>query len=172
MPGSPRNTDAKSTNEALCEIFRIALQQRPPFQSDAFIQYWENKGVKVRKSIPTVEWGCWATESGDNQSIICIQVRRHKLETSLATVRSQPQLFGSSFSARVTPFQLMVGWKNRGTFVSLWNAARGTKESLMVSRAIHVLCLKHENPTFSGERLKVLAREGAKITLVTFKMWN
>ncbi|XP_055527531.1 uncharacterized protein K02A2.6-like [Wyeomyia smithii] len=54
-----QNTDAESTNAVLNQVFQpwgrpLVLQSDngPPFQSSAFISHWENKGIRVRKSIP------------------------------------------------------------------------------------------------------------------------
>lgn len=98
----------------------------------------------------------------------------------------------------VTPFELLVGWRYRGTFPCLWNwknkldsntvrendafsklvskefadSRRGAKESnIMVGDIVLTTVLQRSktDPTFSKERFTVLAREGAKIVLINGK---
>ncbi|XP_055614201.1 uncharacterized protein K02A2.6-like [Uranotaenia lowii] len=54
-----KQMDADHKNAALCDIFQrwglprvLQSDNGPPFQSNAFISFWEQKGVKVRKAIP------------------------------------------------------------------------------------------------------------------------
>lgn len=98
----------------------------------------------------------------------------------------------------VTPFELMVGWKYRGTFPSLWGPERSRgidqedlrerdAESKLISKkysdtANHaresnisigdsVLLAQSKkgkcDPTFTSERFKVVAKDGAKTVVVS-----
>lgn len=98
----------------------------------------------------------------------------------------------------ITPFELMVGWKYRGTFPSLWGPA-GSKdldrvdlrerdaEAKLTSKKYadkvnhardsnirigdSVLLSQHKkcksDPTFRSERFKVVARDGARVVIIS-----
>ncbi|XP_055522694.1 uncharacterized protein K02A2.6-like [Wyeomyia smithii] len=192
-----KNKDAESTNEALCEIFKmwgcpliIQSDNGPPFQSETYINYWENKGVRIRKSVPL-----WPQSNGaierQNQGIIKAVAASRLDGTNWRRALQQyvPNHNNLVPNSRfgVTPFELLTGWKFRGTFVSLWkptrldredvrekdaeaklitDATRGAKESIIQVGDTVLLEQPRKSemePTFSGERFKVLAREGAKL---------
>ncbi|XP_065085175.1 uncharacterized protein LOC135707300 [Ochlerotatus camptorhynchus] len=107
-------------------------------------------------------------------------------------------LMDSMKLAGVTPFELMVGWKYRGTFPSMWSgpcgseldrselrekdadtkqisknyadSSRGAKESnIKIGDTVLLAQNKRSktDPTFSSERFTVIAREGAKIVIMS-----
>ncbi|XP_062549736.1 uncharacterized protein LOC134214359 isoform X2 [Armigeres subalbatus] len=92
----------------------------------------------------------------------------------------------------ITPFELLVGWKYRGTFVSLWvppkqidrdavrdkdaeaklvskkyaDLHRGAKESnITIGDRVLLATKRHckTDPTFSKEKYTIIARDGAKL---------
>lgn len=203
-----KSHNASSTNSALCEVFHtwgcpIILQSDngPPFQSTEFIQFWQNKGVEVRKSIPL-----------SPQSNGCVERQNQGIIKALAASRLDGlnwRIALQSYVHRhntvvphsrlcVTPFEMMVGWRYRGTFPSLWSptcsgspdkseleerdaeaklasktyadSVRGAKVSDIQVGDIVLLAQSKKSktdPTFSLERYTVIAREGAKVVVMS-----
>lgn len=201
-----KNIDASSTNNALCEVFHIwgcpiILQSDngPPFQSAEFIQFWQNKGVEIRKSIPLSPQSNGSVER-QNQGIIkaLAASRIDGINWRLALRRyvHRHNTVVPHSRLGVTPFEMMVGWRYRGTFPSLWvpvetidrseleekdaeakmasksyaDAVRGAKPSNIQFGDIVLLAQSKKSktdPTFSAERYTVIAREGAKIVVMS-----
>lgn len=202
-----KHTDAESTNAALCEVFKtwgcpkiIQSDNGPPFQSSSFIEFWENKGVRVRKSIPLCPQTNGLVER-QNQGIIktVAASRIDGVNWRFALqhyVHNHNTLIPHS-RLRVTPFELMVGWKFRGTFPSLWSNSdsaldrtdirerdaeakltskrhadtkRGAKESdIMVGDKVLLLQQKRSkiDPNFSTEQFTVVIRDGPKVVILS-----
>ncbi|XP_055604568.1 uncharacterized protein K02A2.6-like [Uranotaenia lowii] len=126
-----RSKDTQSTNTALCEIFKtwglpriIQSDNGPPFQGSPFCDYWEDKGIKVRKSIPLSPQSNGAVER-QNQAMIkavaASKVEGLNWRTSLEKYVHNHNTLIPHARLKVTPFELMVGWKYRGTFPVLWS---------------------------------------------------
>ncbi|XP_065094175.1 uncharacterized protein K02A2.6-like [Ochlerotatus camptorhynchus] len=203
-----KGLDASSTNKALCEVFQIwgcptILQSDngPPFQSTEFIQFWIGKGVEVRKSIPLSPQSNGSVER-QNQGIIkaLAASRLDGINWRLALqnyVHRHNTLVPHS-RLGVTPFEMMVGWRYRGTFPCLWSptrsgdldrneleekdaeaklasktyadSVRGAKPSNIQVGDIVLLAQSKKSkvdPTFSAERYTVIAREGAKVVVMS-----
>lgn len=129
-----KNIDADATNDALNRVFEIwgyplAIQSDngPPFQSDKFIKTWENKGVKVYKSIPLSAQSNGAVErqnSGIKKALAAAKLDKVNWRTALENYVHTHNKIRPLSRLGVTPFELLVGWKFRGTFPSLWENIR------------------------------------------------
>ncbi|XP_062707061.1 uncharacterized protein K02A2.6-like [Aedes albopictus] len=203
-----KGLDADSTNQALCEVFQmwgcplvIQSDNGPPFQSTAFNQFWREKGIEVRKAIPLSPQSNGSVER-QNQSIIkalaASKLDHRNWRLALREYVHRHNTIVPHSRLGVTPFEMMVGWKYRGTFPSLWfndkkshldheelvekdaeaklvskkcaDFSRGAKESDIGVGDIVLLAQQKKSktdPTFMSERFTVIAREGAKVVVMS-----
>ncbi|XP_055523012.1 uncharacterized protein K02A2.6-like [Wyeomyia smithii] len=142
-----RQTDAVSTNAILCDIFKlwgcpriIQSDNGPPFQSASFSEFWEDKGVRVRKSIPFSPQSNGAVER-QNQGII-----KALAASKIDGVNWRMALQQVEISRNVSqPLDIRVG-----DSVLLYTNPK-TKT----------------DPMFSAERFTVVARHGAKVVVMS-----
>lgn len=127
--------NADATNAALQDVFKrwglpliIQSDNGPPFQSSSFCDYWQEKGVRVRKSIPLSPQSNGMVER-QNQSIIktlsAAKIDGKNWRKALDVFVHNHNTLIPHSRLNVTPFELLVGWKFRGTFPCLWNEANG-----------------------------------------------
>ncbi|XP_062714940.1 uncharacterized protein K02A2.6-like [Aedes albopictus] len=125
-----RHIDADSTIDALNKIFAVwgyplVLQSDngPPFQSDRFVETWENRGVKIRKSIPLSPQSNGAVErqnEGIKKALAASRLDNTNWKIALNNYVHMHNKIRPLTRLGVTPFELLVGWKHRGTFPALW----------------------------------------------------
>lgn len=202
-----KQTDAESTNAALREVFQqwgcpltIQSDNGPPFQSACFTRYWESIGVKVRKSIPLSPQTNGAVERqnpGITKALAASKLEGTNWRRALELYVHHRNTLVPHSRLGITPFELMVGWRYRGTFTSLWHPdkpeldrldvrerddltklkskrdadeSRGAKESTIKVGDWVLLAQQRRNKTdatFSGERFRVLAKDGAKLVVLS-----
>lgn len=126
-----KRMDAEATNEALLRIFEVwgyplAIQSDngPPFQSDKFIKTWEERGVSVRKSLPLSAQSNGAVErqnKGIKDALAASKLDKTNWRTALNKYLHMHNKVRPLSRLGVTPFEMLVGWKCRGTFPCLWS---------------------------------------------------
>lgn len=197
--------DAKSTIEALNKVFAtwgypliMQSDNGPPFQSGVFVKTWENRGVKVRKSIPYSPQGNGAVErqnEGIKKALAASRLDNTNWKTALDTYVHVHNKVRPLSRLGVTPFELLVGWKFRGTFPCLWSSMsseidledirekdavskleskkyadykrRAAPSDVAVGDRVVLMQQKHRktDPTFGTEKFTVVARDGAKLVV-------
>ncbi|XP_062542323.1 uncharacterized protein K02A2.6-like [Armigeres subalbatus] len=125
-----KHIDGDTTNSALLKIFEVwgyplAIQSDngPPFQSDNFVKTWENRGIKIRKSIPLSAQSNGAVERqnvGIKHALAAAKLDKVNWRNALEKYVHTHNKVRPLSRLGVTPFELLVGWKFRGTFPCLW----------------------------------------------------
>ncbi|XP_058816484.1 uncharacterized protein LOC131679758 [Topomyia yanbarensis] len=173
----------------------------PPFQSAAFIEFWKDKGIDIRKAIPLSPQSNGAIErqnQGITKALAASRLDGRNWRHALQEYVHRHNTLVPHSRLSVTPFELMVGWKHRGTFPSLWgspsnkkldrdeirerdteskfssktyaDSVRGAKESdIKIGDVVLLACPKRTktDATYSSERFRVVAREGAKVVVIS-----
>ncbi|XP_062554589.1 uncharacterized protein K02A2.6-like [Armigeres subalbatus] len=127
-----KQIDADSTNAALSRIFEvwgypiaIHSDNGPPFQGEKFIKTWENRGVKIRKAIPLSAQSNGAVErqnKGLKDTLAAAKIDKVNWKMALEQYLHMHNKVRPLSRLGVTPFELLVGWRFRGTFPFLWEA--------------------------------------------------
>lgn len=126
-----KSTDADSTNAALCRIFEvwgyplaIHSDNGPPFQGEKFVKTWEDRGVKIRKAIPLSAQSNGAVErqnKGLKDALTAAKIDNINWKSALEQYLHMHNKVRPLSRLGVTPFELLVGWRFRGTFPFLWD---------------------------------------------------
>lgn len=132
-----KSTNCAATNTALCKAFTIwglpliiQTDNGPPFQSQDFTDFWEDKGVRVRKSIPLSaqsNGGVERQNQGIIKSVSAAKTEQRSWREALQEYVHVHNTRKEHSRLGVTPFELLVGWKYRGTFPTLWEAKSSEK---------------------------------------------
>ncbi|XP_062713758.1 uncharacterized protein K02A2.6-like [Aedes albopictus] len=127
-----RAINAESTIDALNKIFvvwgyplTIQSDNGPPFQSDLFVKTWQNRGIAIQKSIPMSPQSNGAIErqnQGIKKALAASKLDNCNWRIALERYVHNHNKVRPLSRLGVTPFELLVGWKYRGTFPCLWEA--------------------------------------------------
>lgn len=163
-----------------------------------FVDFWESKGVRVRKSLPLSAQSNGAIErqyQGVIKAMAAAKAEGKHWKTAMDEYIHTHNTRKHHSRLGITPFELLVGWRYRGTFPCLWESKqpldrlavreddafaklvsktyadkhRGAKDSnIMVGDRVVIAIVQKTktDPTFSNESYTVLARDGAKVVLV------
>lgn len=128
--------DADRTNGALNKVFLvwgyplvIQSDNGPPFQSEKFISNWENRGVKITKSIPLSPQSNGAVErqnKGIKEALVAAKLDNVNWRSAVDKYVHIHNKVRPIANLGVTPFELLVGWKFRGTYPCLWDSSSRT----------------------------------------------
>lgn len=96
-----------------------------PSKATKFVKTWENKGVKIRKSIPWSPQSNGAVErqnEGIKRALAASKLDGTNWKSALRQYIHMHNKVRPLTRLGVTPFELLVGRKFRGTFPALWKA--------------------------------------------------